>query len=218
MKMKTKILAVMAVVILAPMGLVTATGAIEPPEAMDQRGELVEVGELLEGRMNAEELVDFFEYSCDNTYTEEQDVDTRYLVFENSKINRMSIYCITKEGSTNSVVWRFRINTLTNELTFPRNYHSAPATFFGTHKGLVMISDLRWSSPLLCHFTDDCPAELDGDGTVGFQDLLLVLANWGDCPETPTFMRGPIECVGDVNGDGVVGSDDLQEVLWSWGL
>ena len=27
-----------------------------------------------------------------------------------------------------------------------------------------------------------CPADLDGNGTVGASDLLALLANWGPCP------------------------------------
>jgi hypothetical protein len=53
------------------------------------------------------------------------------------------------------------------------------------------------------------PGDLDGDGVIGFNDLLLVLAGWGACP-------GPC-CVADVNGDGAVDFADLLLVLAGWG-
>jgi hypothetical protein len=52
-----------------------------------------------------------------------------------------------------------------------------------------------------------CPADVDGDGEVGFQDLLLVLAAWGPCPGCPE----------DVDGDGEVGFPDLLILLADWG-
>ena len=29
---------------------------------------------------------------------------------------------------------------------------------------------------------DDCPADVDGDGTIGFSDVLVILNDWGVCP------------------------------------
>ena len=29
---------------------------------------------------------------------------------------------------------------------------------------------------------DDCPADVDGDGSIGFSDVLIILNDWGDCP------------------------------------
>ena len=51
-------------------------------------------------------------------------------------------------------------------------------------------------------------ADADGDGEVGFSDLLLVLAQWGPCPP---------KCLGDIDGDGVVSVSDLLQVLRAWG-
>jgi WD40 repeat protein len=53
-----------------------------------------------------------------------------------------------------------------------------------------------------------CGAEdIDGDGIVGFSDLLIVLSLWGPCPGCPE----------DLDGDGVVGFSDLLAVLSLWG-
>jgi hypothetical protein len=52
-----------------------------------------------------------------------------------------------------------------------------------------------------------CPADLDGDGTIGITDLLALLAGWGEC----TF------CPVDVDGDGTIGITDLLALLAGWG-
>lgn len=59
-------------------------------------------------------------------------------------------------------------------------------------------------------FKPSCPADLNGDDSVGFADLQELLQNWGECP-----MEG--DCQADLNGDGSVGFADLQELLQNWG-
>ena len=54
------------------------------------------------------------------------------------------------------------------------------------------------------------PGDLDGDGTVGVTDLLILLGDWGRCPP-----KG--ECPADLNGDGSVGVVDLLILLGNWG-
>lgn len=56
-----------------------------------------------------------------------------------------------------------------------------------------------------------CRGDRDGDGLVGFGDLVAVLNDWGLCPE------GSDPCNGDANDDGMVGFDDLTIVLVGWG-
>jgi hypothetical protein len=55
---------------------------------------------------------------------------------------------------------------------------------------------------------DGCPADTDGDGTVGVTDLTNVILDWG-CTKAP--------CAGDVDDDGQVGVNDLIEVITNWG-
>jgi hypothetical protein len=50
-----------------------------------------------------------------------------------------------------------------------------------------------------------CPADLDGDGVVGVQDFLALLANWGGSGE------------GDIDGNGTVGVQDFLLLLAAWG-
>ena len=74
------------------------------------------------------------------------------------------------------------------------------------HDGLADTS----YGPIEC--TLDCRAfsapDIDGDGTVGVVDLLVILGQWGPCGGA---------CVGDVDGDGLVGVGDLLAVLQAWG-
>ncbi len=53
---------------------------------------------------------------------------------------------------------------------------------------------------------ETCPADADGDGDVGFGDVLLVLTAWGD-PGGPA----------DIDGSGEVGFGDVLAVLAQWG-
>lgn len=57
-----------------------------------------------------------------------------------------------------------------------------------------------------------CAADINGDGTPDWEDLLSVLANWGCMGDEDTYCRQ------DVNADGVVDFDDLQGVLDGWGV
>ena len=51
--------------------------------------------------------------------------------------------------------------------------------------------------------------DVDGDGRVDFEDLLLVLAGYGPCtPGTP--------CPADIDGDGAVAFNDILLVLANW--
>jgi alpha-tubulin suppressor-like RCC1 family protein/ferredoxin len=54
--------------------------------------------------------------------------------------------------------------------------------------------------------TVDCPADVDGDGTIGGADLSLLLASWGK-----NFAAA------DLDGDGIVGGSDLGTLLGAWG-
>jgi len=54
----------------------------------------------------------------------------------------------------------------------------------------------------------DCPSDIDGDGTVGFPDLVEIIAAWGPCSGA---------CAADVDGNGEVGFPDLVELITAWG-
>ena len=51
-----------------------------------------------------------------------------------------------------------------------------------------------------------CPADLDGDGSVGATDITLCLTSWGTSGGAA-----------DINSDGIVAAEDLTIILSSWG-
>ncbi len=54
------------------------------------------------------------------------------------------------------------------------------------------------------------PGDLDGDGSVGVTDLLILLASWGPCPDCK-------DCPADIDGSCTVGVPDLLILLANWG-
>lgn len=50
------------------------------------------------------------------------------------------------------------------------------------------------------------PADLNGDGIVGFDDLLILLGDWGPCAGCPA----------DLDGNGDVGFTDMVQLLGAW--
>ncbi|MDP6986757.1 MAG: DUF1566 domain-containing protein [Phycisphaerales bacterium] len=53
---------------------------------------------------------------------------------------------------------------------------------------------------------DTCSGDVDGDGSVGADDLLAAIAAWGPCEG----------CAADLNGDGAVNVDDILPLLADW--
>jgi hypothetical protein len=54
------------------------------------------------------------------------------------------------------------------------------------------------------------PADLDDDGIVGIEDLLMLIGAWGPC-------KAPPDCPADLDGDEAVGIHDLLVLLGEWG-
>jgi hypothetical protein len=61
------------------------------------------------------------------------------------------------------------------------------------------------SAPIDCG--TDATMDFDHDGDVDFDDLLAMIAHWGDCPPAPE------RCPADLDGDGAVGMPDLAKFL-----
>jgi len=71
----------------------------------------------------------------------------------------------------------------------------------------VQLEEVFFSGDLEIEvFGTYCAADLDGDGSVGVDDLLAVIADWG-CSG----------CSGDIDGDGTVGVNDLLSIISGWG-
>ncbi len=65
------------------------------------------------------------------------------------------------------------------------------------------------SSPFVLQLGDpspNCPADINGDGTVGAQDLASILSFWDSD-----------DANNDLNADGIVGAQDMAIVLNAWG-
>ena len=69
------------------------------------------------------------------------------------------------------------------------------------------VPNIEWAMPDAYPVgpeTPSCPSDLDGNGSVGSDDILLLLASW-DSPE------------GDVNGDGNTDVSDVLQMIGDWG-
>ncbi|MCH8316128.1 MAG: hypothetical protein IIA64_09160 [Planctomycetes bacterium] len=71
----------------------------------------------------------------------------------------------------------------------------------GPRAGLVLL-ELVGLNPRL--------GDLDGDGSVGVKDLLILLGDWGPCDDCT-------DCPADLDGDCAVGVKDLLILLGNWG-
>jgi hypothetical protein len=60
---------------------------------------------------------------------------------------------------------------------------------------------------------DECTGDVNGDGMVDIDDLLLVIGAWGPCPVLPDLCNANIS---GVSGN-VVDIDDLLAVIGTWG-
>ena len=73
------------------------------------------------------------------------------------------------------------------------NYESAPQGSCCVSSGCTSNSESNctelggtWTEDGSCDdcepVADDCPADVDGDGEIGFSDVLIILNDWGACP------------------------------------
>ncbi|MBX3372811.1 MAG: hypothetical protein KF817_03175 [Phycisphaeraceae bacterium] len=85
---------------------------------------------------------------------------------------------------------------------------SGPALFasglFTRADGVPAGRLAKWQA---CPAVQPCPTDLDGHGTVGMSDLLVLPAAWEPCPA----------CDPDLSGDGVVEFSDVLILLAAWG-
>ncbi len=79
----------------------------------------------------------------------------------------------------------------------------APNNSFKLNIGIVLGTACATAPP--------CPADVNGDHTVGVADLLAVIGSWGPCPAPPAL------CPTDINHDNTVGVADLLAVIGAWG-
>ena len=74
------------------------------------------------------------------------------------------------------------------------------AVFCGSFDGFIFSAEL---SPVVL-------GDIDADGTTGILDMLILLGDWGPCPQSGA-------CDSDLDSDGTVGIGDLLVLLANWG-
>jgi hypothetical protein len=124
-----------------------------------------------------------------------------------------TLYLIPK-GTAQAVVTLYYQTTSKEYIEFLRDNNNEPGG------GAGQIAYDAWlnrgkSAPLDMDVTvialDGPPAgDVNDDGVVNVDDLLLVIAAWGPCPP-------PNLCEADFNANGVVNIDDLLTVIYNWG-
>jgi len=96
---------------------------------------------------------------------------------------------------------------------------SPPVTIGSAHdiseSGIILASGFSSSAgfvQIVLTPVDDepIPGDLDGDGSVGVLDLLMLLAEWGPCDK-------PGDCPADLDNNNAVDVNDLLTLLASWG-
>ena len=70
----------------------------------------------------------------------------------------------------------------------------------------IMREDHGAGTSFAIRVVTTCLEDLNGDGSVGFDDLLILLSSWGTAATA-----------GDVDCDGMVGFEDLLALLVAWG-
>ena len=86
---------------------------------------------------------------------------------------------------------------------------SAPRIY--CREDLLVQLDVVDAAQLQMTVTTGVVGDIDGDGIVGINDFLLLLAAWGPCD-----MPCPPACAADLDGDCVVGIIDFLTLLANW--
>ena len=89
---------------------------------------------------------------------------------------------------------------LRGEAQYP-NFHlkESPAVDFGFADAAQLYIEVEINE-------NTVPEDIDGDGTVGVADLLLLIAAWGPCSG----------CGEDITNDGVVNVQDVLQMIGAW--
>ena len=91
--------------------------------------------------------------------------------------------------------------------------YDTPGSNWGVYPFLgqdrILLSDIGGGLKIVRVGTDVL-GDLDGDGSVGVKDLLILLGNWGPCDDCK-------DCPADLDDDCTVGVKDLLILLGNWG-
>ena len=91
--------------------------------------------------------------------------------------------------------------------------YDTPGTNWGVYPFLgqdrILLSDIGGGLKIVRVGTNIL-GDLDGDGSVGVKDLLILLGDWGPCADCK-------DCLADLDDDCAVGVKDLLILLGNWG-
>ena len=123
---------------------------------------------------------------------------TLYVVGWTDGVNDGDSYISQAQGATfgDAITWLASRGSAEGGFSFP----GQASTNFGFG---------RFGPNFLFEAGEACDGDVDGDGVIGFDDLVDVLAAFGPC--------GAGACPSDINGDGVVAFDDVVTLLSAWG-
>ena len=102
-----------------------------------------------------------------------------------------------------AALWRDGIAYDLNDLVDPESPWHIEAAYDIDSRGRILAYE--YPHPLL--LLPIKPGDIDEDGDVDTQDLLALLAAWGECEGCPE----------DIDGNGVVNTADLLTLLGNWG-
>lgn len=155
---------------------------------------------------------------------------------ETWKAGETQIITWETENISNSLIGLFLVNTSGQGFGFDANVN--PTTNDGTQKVVVpnvptgkykvyikayAIGSIDYSDDYftVVSGTQGVTGDVNGDGVVNVDDLLLVINHWGPCSVNASASAAGVptvstSCAADLNHDGVVNSIDLDIVTKNW--
>ena len=104
----------------------------------------------------------------------------------------------TAQGSgTDDEIW----NTVITDVDQVEFFYGDPQLFY-----IFQQWEPGFDNPRITKEGDITTGDINEDGTVGVNDLLILLADWGKCDD----------CAADLDGNGVVDVNDLLMLLANW--
>lgn len=114
---------------------------VEPPEGMDQRGDLIDVVTDFSGTTS--ELIELMKSACLNSYNPHGGALTKLSFAFSEKDGKTGMTCYWRDGSTTRTIWSFKIDSDGTPI-FKKYYISGSGTYFNS---LHTVSPLQKELP-----------------------------------------------------------------------
>jgi acetyl esterase/lipase len=118
---------------------------------------------------------------------------------------------IIVHGTADNVVPLGQSTRLANALADAGVQHGYTQVENGGHGTNFPVAVTHDTVRHFMHTLRHAPGDINDDGTVNVQDLLMVITGWGQCPPAPNF------CPAEASGDTIVNVQDVLMVVESWG-